>query len=125
MPDYGLGKASEVVTVAEGRSACDRLRAAAPPDRAGSPVVARQTRWDGQRRCDDCRRGGSEHRAPTRIPPLSTPPEEPTWHDRPRHRRAAYYLGRSATRWLDAIERGRTRSASPAGSTPEGIARAA
>ena len=29
MPDYGLGKASEVVTVAEGRSARDRLRAAA------------------------------------------------------------------------------------------------
>ena len=29
MPDYGLGKASEVVTVAAGRSARDRLRAAA------------------------------------------------------------------------------------------------
>jgi len=29
MPDHGLGKASEVVTVAEGRSARDRLRAAA------------------------------------------------------------------------------------------------
>jgi Monooxygenase af470-like len=27
MPDYGLGKASEVVTVPEGRSARDRLRA--------------------------------------------------------------------------------------------------
>ena len=37
----------------------------------------------------------------------------------------AYYLGRSATRWLDAIERSRIRSASPAGSTPEGIPRAA
>jgi len=37
----------------------------------------------------------------------------------------AYYLGRSASRWLDAVERSRTRSASPAGSTPEGIARAA
>ena len=37
----------------------------------------------------------------------------------------AYFLGRSATRWLDAIERSRTRFASPAGSTPEGIVRAA
>jgi hypothetical protein len=49
-----------------------------------------------------------------------------TNHRRPRPTGApAYYLGRSATRWLDAIERGRTRSASPAGSTPEGLARAA
>ena len=37
----------------------------------------------------------------------------------------AYYLGRSATRWLVAVDPSRTRSASPAGSTPEGIARAA
>jgi hypothetical protein len=49
-----------------------------------------------------------------------------TNHSRPRPTGApAYYLGRSATRWLDAIERGRTRSASPSGSAPEGIARAA
>jgi hypothetical protein len=49
-----------------------------------------------------------------------------TNHRRPRPTGApAYYLGRSATRWVDAIDRSRTRSASPAGSTPEGIARAA
>jgi hypothetical protein len=49
-----------------------------------------------------------------------------TNHRRPRPTGApAYYLGRSATRWLDAIEGGRTRSASPGGSTPEGLARAA
>jgi len=37
----------------------------------------------------------------------------------------AYYLGRSATRWLDAVEQHRTRAAKPRGSTPEGLARAA
>lgn len=49
-----------------------------------------------------------------------------TTNRRPRPSGApAYYLGRSATRWLDAVERNRTRHASPTGSTPEGIARAA
>ena len=37
----------------------------------------------------------------------------------------ASYLGRPASRWLDAVERGRTRSAARAGSPPDGIARAA
>jgi len=37
----------------------------------------------------------------------------------------AYYLGRSAARWLDAVEHHRTRAATPRGSLPEGLARAA
>ena len=49
-----------------------------------------------------------------------------TTNHRPRPSGApAYYLGRSAIRWLDAVEHSRTRAVSPARSTPEGIARAA